>query len=137
MPLKLNRIIKKFKMLIQIHFIILLLGIVIVPITCNELKPVLRELSLPRFLREGKSIQIHCLVDQGKLPVNFKWFFNNAILEQNDNIQIAEKEDQSTVKIKKLGLSNVGTFRCAVDNEFGNDEQKIDVSFNGRLSQSS
>lgn len=116
-------------MLIGIHFFALLLCTV----TGDELKPVLRELSLPRFLREGKSIQIHCHVDQGKLPVNFKWFFNNAPLEQNENIQIAEKEDQSTVKIKKLTLSNVGSFRCAVDNEFGNDEQKVDVSFNGKV----
>lgn len=116
-------------MLIEIHFFALLLGAV----TGNELKPVLRELSLPRFLREGKSIQIHCHADQGRLPVNFKWFFNNALLEPNENIQIVEKEDQSTVKIQKLGLSNIGSFRCAVDNEFGSDEQKVDVSFNGTL----
>lgn len=119
-------------MWIKLFFIFLILHKFECNLNENE-RPSLRELSIPRHLKEGKSIQIHCIIDQGKLPVYFKWYFNDEKLEQtNENFLITDKDDQSTLKIKNLTLSMIGFFKCTVDNEFGSDEQKVNVFFKGK-----
>ena len=120
---------------IMLNFKLLISILIFHQISCNsnDLKPVLRELSLPRNLQEGKFVSIHCHVDNpNSSTVNFEWFFNNQKLVQSDNIQITDKEDVSTLKIKSLSLANAGQYKCTVHNQFGNDEQKVNVLFNGK-----
>lgn len=111
---------------------ILILFYLIKTAICSNNVPVLQDLYHSRQLQEGQLLKLHCDLLDGQHPIQFSWKSNDKLIKNNDDFQIIDKDDESTLKIKNLSLLHFGHYSCSARNEFGSDEKQIEIHFNGK-----
>ena len=86
----------------------------------DEDKPVIQEISIPKNLKQSKSVRLNCGILQGELPITFNWFFNNIQItgdqfqksNEKSNYIITTSDTSSDLLIKSLAIDNLGDYRC-------------------------
>ena len=99
----------------------------------NANRPLLQEIALPKILSENKTIRLHCSIELGE-AVEFTWYLNDQRLDPNGKRRIINHEESSELVIKSLSVDDLGTYSCVGKNKHGRDAQKVQLIFNGRLS---
>ncbi|XP_053616355.1 hemicentin-1-like [Plodia interpunctella] len=62
----------------------------------------------------GKEVKIHCEVNSYP-EASITWYHNETLLEDSDNIKI--NNDDNALVIQKMGLEDVGDYKCEADNK--------------------
>ena len=97
-------------------------------------KPALQELTIPRQLKEGQSVKLHCDLVKGKQPVRFAWWLNETPIENNEHFLVINKDEETSLKISNLSIGHLGVYSCSSSNEYGKDEKQAKLHFDGRIS---
>lgn len=119
----------KFNLIVAIF-----LECLIVKINCQNDKPKILEIALPKNIEEGSELRLSCDIQQDtKLPVNFNWLINNKKVEPSKNVVIKDREDESKLIIKSLSIEHLGLVKCEASNQVGTDSQTVNLFFNGQL----
>lgn len=101
----------------------------------DENRPALLEITLPRKLVENQTIRLNCDLLQGSRPIRFSWHFNDEpIREDERQLQIDTRSDSSSLMIKGLSADSVGRYKCVAANEYGSDQQTVEVHVNSKWS---
>lgn len=97
----------------------------------NQDKPVLQELAIPRQLKAGQSVKLHCDLVKGKQPIRFAWRLNEKRIENNDDFLVINKDEETSLKISNLSIGHLGVYSCSSSNEYGEDEKQAKLHFDG------
>ena len=118
----------------KMHLLLLLISLWLAEANhSDENRPVLQEITLPRKLVEKQNIRLNCDLMQGSKPIKFTWFFNDEPIRESESLQIdARKDDASSLVIKGLSAEAIGRYKCAVANDYGNDEQTATLYVNSK-----
>ena len=80
----------------------------------------------------GTKFRLTCSIQQGSLPVHFKWFKNGVLLgEKNSNTKMEFGDDFSHLVIHRVDVDDSGNYSCHVSNSFGHDRQIVLLSVRG------
>ena len=95
-------------------------------------RPVLQELWVPRKLVENQTVRLNCDLIQGTKPIQFSWFFNDAPIRENEQLEVETRKDASSLMIKRLSVEQIGSYRCVASNDHGSDQQAVAVYVNSK-----
>lgn len=115
-----------------LNLVLIIFNLINTGIGVEDDRPVLQELFYPKQLHEGQLVKLHCDLIKGKQPVSFKWKFNEKLIENNDDFQIINKDEETSLKIRNLSINHLGDFKCLAINSLGEDEKQAKLHFNGK-----
>ncbi|XP_074605116.1 cell adhesion molecule Dscam1-like [Brevipalpus obovatus] len=79
----------------------------------------------------GKQASLTCILEQGSLPVDFKWLKGNDAIRSSENIVIETSQRISGLIIKSLAISDSGNYSCIIANSFGSDLKAFQLIVEG------
>ncbi|RWS03905.1 titin-like protein, partial [Dinothrombium tinctorium] len=74
-------------------------------------------------LNEGSIFMSLCAIQQGSVPLKFKWLKDGKPLITDANVNIESNDLSSTLRIHSVKLTNAGNYTCIVKNSLGEDRQ--------------
>ncbi|KAK9880043.1 hypothetical protein WA026_008554 [Henosepilachna vigintioctopunctata] len=84
-----------------------------------------------KSMNSGDSISFTCSVHKGDLPIDIRWFFNNASAEHVEGIVIFKAgAKNSMLSIDSLKEHHTGTYTCVARNKAGAASYSADVQIN-------
>lgn len=97
---------------------------------------------LPFFLDRidqivGVKFRLVCSIQKGSLPFHFQWYKNGIHILNNDNndsisrLKIEFGDDYSNLILNELIRSDTGNYSCSVGNNYGFDQQFIQLNIQG------
>ncbi|XP_074605118.1 cell adhesion molecule Dscam2-like [Brevipalpus obovatus] len=81
--------------------------------------------------KTGKQATFSCHLEQGNLPVDFKWLKGNDEIRSSENIVIDTSKRISGLMIKSLATADTGNYSCLVSNSFGSDVSTFQLIVEG------
>lgn len=104
----------------------------LVRVSCSDDdRPVISELLTSSKLVANKKFFLTCHLASGKPPNEFEWSLNGKRIIPNDQVNINQQEDYSTLNIRSMTSLFNGEFSCKVRNPFGEDSRTAPVKLNG------
>lgn len=98
----------------------------------NVGRPVLQQIPVPNEVLAGQKFKLGCTMSSGELPVTFKWFKDEQLIESNEAIVIRNGlEDYSELIVRQISLKDKGKYKCVVRNSNGEDQSQVDVKVKG------
>ena len=73
------------------------------------------------LIKIGKQASLTCILEQGNLPIEFKWKKGENDIRSSENAVIENSQRISGLIIKSVTISDSGNYSCTVSNEFGSD----------------
>lgn len=105
---------------------------------CNGIRPKIAEFKQHRSQKIGTKFKILCIVQEGTLPLKFRWHKNGVVISDKDNpsdhhYRIDTRSDESKLTIDSLLLNDRGNYSCHVRNDAGSDSQSIALDITGLI----
>ncbi|OTF69477.1 hypothetical protein BLA29_005465, partial [Euroglyphus maynei] len=103
-----------------------------------EIRPKIAEFKQHRSQKIGTKFKIVCIVQEGTLPLKFRWQKNGIVLSNNDSHhhhhhRIETRSDESQLTIDSLQMNDGGNYSCHVRNDAGSDSQLIALDITGLI----
>lgn len=80
----------------------------------------------------GDTVQIHCLVSKGDMPIEFSWLFNGEAVSTELSVNIAPfGKKTSVLSIDYVNESHIGNFTCVASNQAGTSKYSAELFVKG------
>ncbi|GFR28234.1 titin [Trichonephila clavata] len=97
--------------------------------------PAIKPFHFSDVVSEGSRTAVICVVTNGDVPLEFKWFKDGKSLQSEEGhfaIQLID-EFTSILTIKKLDSHSNGNYTCRVTNSVGSDEKSDILVMRGKI----
>ncbi|GFY49768.1 titin [Trichonephila inaurata madagascariensis] len=97
--------------------------------------PAIKPFHFSDVVSEGRRTAVICVVTDGDVPFEFKWFKDGKSLKSEEGhfaIQLID-EFTSILTIKKLDSDSNGNYTCRVTNSAGSDEKSDVLVMRGKM----
>lgn len=94
--------------------------------------PILNPILIPSNLAIGDMLELPCTIKRGKLPISFKWFYNNRQVTDHDKYKVSSSQIGSQLLIGEILPLDIGNYTCQATNSYGDDSKVVSVLIEGK-----
>uniref|UniRef100_A0ABM5EUL5 Ig-like domain-containing protein n=1 Tax=Pogona vitticeps TaxID=103695 RepID=A0ABM5EUL5_9SAUR len=93
----------------------------------HEPPKIIKEIQQHIRCREGDSVVLECFISAEPLPI-VTWFWNDQVLNPTENFCLEEENGIYKLCVRKVSMSDTGTYKCVAENKAGVVETACDLS---------